>query len=75
MTLDVLNPSGIEGEIPNPDHVRSSLTRRLGMDIAGAVEADRHVEGIVDVILDATQKEAAGGRGTTYKLIGMPMGS
>lgn len=45
------------------------------MDIAGAVEADRYVEGIVEVILDATQKEAAGGRSTIYKLIGMPMGS
>jgi len=56
LTLDVLKSSEIEGEILNPDQVRSSIARRLGMDIAGLVPADRHVEGIVEMMLDATQK-------------------
>src|SRR5450432_3440160 len=55
LTLDVLKSSEIEGEILNPDQVRSSIARRLGMDIAGLVPADRHVEGIVEMMLDATQ--------------------
>lgn len=55
LTLDVLKSSEIEGEVLNPDQVRSSVARRLGMDIAGLVPADRHVEGIVEMMLDATQ--------------------
>ncbi len=55
LTLDVLKSSEIEGETLNPDQVRSSIARRLGMDIAGLVPADRHVEGIVEMMLDATQ--------------------
>ncbi|MDR3714433.1 MAG: Fic family protein [Puia sp.] len=55
LTLDVLKSSEIEGEILNPDQVRSSIARRLGMDIAGLIAADRHVEGIVEMMLDATQ--------------------
>jgi Fic family protein len=55
LTLDVLKSSEIEGEILNPDQVRSSIARRLGMDIAGLIPADRHVEGIVEMMLDATQ--------------------
>lgn len=55
LTLDVLKSSEIEGEILNPDQVRSSIARRLGMDIAGLVPADRHVEGVVEMMLDATQ--------------------
>ena len=55
LTLDVLKSSEIEGEVLNPDQVRSSIARRLGMDIAGLVPADRHVEGIVEMMLDATQ--------------------
>jgi len=55
LTLDVLKTSEIEGENLNPDQVRSSIARRLGMDIAGAVPADRDVEGIVEMMLDATQ--------------------
>jgi Fic family protein len=55
LTLDVLKSSEIEGEILNPEQVRSSIARRLGMDIAGAVPADRHVEGVVEMMLDATQ--------------------
>ncbi len=55
LTLDVLKTSEIEGENLNPDQVRSSIARRLGMDIAGAVPADRDVEGVVEMMLDATQ--------------------
>jgi Fic family protein len=55
LTLDVLKSSEIEGEFLNPDQVRSSIARRLGMEIAGAVESDRSVEGVVEMMLDATQ--------------------
>lgn len=55
LTSDVLKSSEIEGEILNPDQVRSSIARRLGMDIGGLIPADRHVEGIVEMMLDATQ--------------------
>lgn len=58
LTLDVLKSSEIEGEILNPDQVRSSIARRLGMDIAGLVPADRNVEGVVEMMLDATQNYA-----------------
>jgi Fic family protein len=56
LTLDVVKSSEIEGEILNPDQVRSSIARRLGMEIAGAAESDRSVEGVVEMMLDATQK-------------------
>ena len=55
LTLDVLKSSEIEGQILDADQVRSSIARRLGMDIAGLIPADRHVEGIVEMMLDATQ--------------------
>jgi Fic family protein len=55
ITQDVLKSSEIEGEILHPDQVRSSIARRLGMDIAGAIPADRHVEGVVEMMLNATQ--------------------
>ncbi len=55
LTLDVLKSTEIEGEILNPEQVRSSIARRLGMDIAGLVSADRNVEGVVEMMLDATQ--------------------
>lgn len=56
LTLDVLKSSEIEGEFLNPDQVRSSIARRLGMEIAAAVDYDRNVEGVVEMMLDATQK-------------------
>ncbi len=59
LTQDVLKSSEIEGEILNPDQVRSSIARRLGIDIAGAIAADRDVEGVVEMMLDATQHFAA----------------
>jgi Fic family protein len=55
LTLDVLKSTEIEGEILNPDQVRSSIARRLGMDVAGLVAADRNVDGVVEMMLDATQ--------------------
>jgi len=56
MTLDILKSTEIEGEMLNPDQVRSSIARRLGMDISGLVASDRNVDGIVDLMLDATQQ-------------------
>ena len=58
LTLDVLKSSEIEGEELNAEQVRSSIARRLGMDIAGAIPADRDVEGVVEMMLDATQNFA-----------------
>lgn len=56
MTLDVLKTSEIEGETLNIDQVRSSLASRLGMDIGALTPADRHVDGVVEMLLDATQQ-------------------
>lgn len=56
LTQDVVKSSEIEGEIPDSAQVRSSIARRLGMDIAGLVQTDRNVEGVVEMMLDATQK-------------------
>ena len=55
LTEDVLKTSEIEGEKLNPDSVRSSIARRLGIDIGAMAPADRHVDGVVDMVLDATQ--------------------
>lgn len=55
LTNDVLKTSEIEGEHFKTDQVRSSLARRLGIDIGALAPVDRHVEGIVEVILNATQ--------------------
>jgi len=56
LTLDVIKSSEIEGEFLEIEQVRSSIARRLGMDIAGAVGLERHVDGIVEMMLDATQR-------------------
>ena len=58
LTEDVLKSSEIEGEILVKEQVRSSIARRLGMDIGALDPADRHVEGVVEMMLDATQKYA-----------------
>jgi Fic family protein len=55
LTLDVTKSSEIEGEILNPEQVRSSIAKRLGIPLAGLVNADREVEGVVEMMLDATQ--------------------
>ena len=56
LTEDVLKSSEIEGEKLDRDQVRSSIARRLGIDIGGLTPADRDVEGIVEMMLDATQR-------------------
>lgn len=56
LTLDVVKSSEIEGEWLNYDQVRSSIARRLGINAAGLVPSSRHVEGVVDMMLDATQR-------------------
>lgn len=55
LTNDVIKSSAIEGQNLNPEEVRSSIARRLGIDIAGLVPTSRDVEGIVEMMLDATQ--------------------
>jgi Fic family protein len=55
MTLEVLKSNEIEGELLNSDQVRSSIAQRLGIDTVGLIPVDRNVEGIVDMLLDATQ--------------------
>ncbi|SDL73076.1 Fic family protein [Siphonobacter aquaeclarae] len=55
LTQDVVKTSEIEGELLNPDQVRSSIARRLEMDIGAPIQSDRQIDGAVDMILDATQ--------------------
>lgn len=55
LTTDVVQSSAIEGEHLNPEQVRSSIAKKLGIDIGGTASIDRHVEGIVEMMLDATQ--------------------
>lgn len=56
LTADVVKSSAIEGEKLNAEEVRSSIARRLGIEFGGAVVAGRDVEGIVEMMLDATQQ-------------------
>jgi Fic family protein len=55
-TEEVLKSSEIEGEVLDRDQVRSSVARRLGMDIGALTPVDRHVDGVVEMILDATER-------------------
>jgi Fic family protein len=55
LTSDVIKTSEIEGEYLDPDQVRSSIARKLRMEIAGSVESDRNVDGVVDMMVDATE--------------------
>lgn len=55
LTMDVIKTSEIEGEFLHPEQVRSSIAKRLGIEIAGAVVAERNVDGVVEMLLDATQ--------------------
>lgn len=59
LTEDVIKSSEIEGEILNKAQVRSSIARRLGMDIGALTPGDRNVEGVVEMMLDATQNFGA----------------
>jgi len=56
MTDEVVKSSAIEGEILDMQQVRSSLARRLGIDVGGTVPSPRAVDGIVEMMLDATRK-------------------
>jgi Fic family protein len=56
LTEEVIKSSAIEGEVLNQDQVRSSIARRLGMDIGTLTPAERDVEGVVEMMLDATEK-------------------
>lgn len=55
LTSDIVNTSAIEGESLDTNEVRSSIARRLGIDVAGLVPSSRDVEGVVEMMLDATQ--------------------
>ncbi|OFY44211.1 MAG: cell filamentation protein Fic [Bacteroidetes bacterium GWF2_40_14] len=55
LTQDVLKSSEIEGEILNYEQVRSSIARKLGIEYAGMIYSDRNVDGVVEMMLDATQ--------------------
>jgi Fic family protein len=59
LTSEVVKSSAIEGEKLNADEVRSSIARRLGLDIAGLPHAGRDVEGVVEMMLDATRNYSA----------------
>lgn len=59
LTEDVVQTSAIEGEALNVASVRSSVARRLGVDIGALAPVDRHVDGIVDMVLDATSNATA----------------
>lgn len=56
LTLDVVKSSEIEGEILDIDQVRSSIARRLDLDIGGLVPSNRNVDGVVKLMLDAKQR-------------------
>ena len=56
LTNDVVKSSAIEGENLMPQEVRSSIAQRLGVDIAGLVTKNRNVDGVVEMMLDATQR-------------------
>ncbi|MBX3426949.1 MAG: Fic family protein [Pirellulales bacterium] len=56
LTADVVNSSAIEGEQLDPHEVRSSIARKLGLDVAGLPLPSRNVDGVVEMMLDATQQ-------------------
>lgn len=55
MTKEIVNSAGIEGETLNRDSVRSSVARQLGLDYDGLPKTDHYIEGVVQVMIDATQ--------------------
>lgn len=58
LTADIIKSSEIEGEILDHDQVRSSIARRLGIDIGGITTADHNIEGVVEMMMDATTNYA-----------------
>ena len=74
LTLDVLKSSEIEGERLDPQHVRSSIARRLGLDAGDLAPADRDVEGVVEMMLDATQNfDGASDGGSPVRVARRPL--
>jgi Fic family protein len=59
LTQDVIKSSEIEGEVLDEQQVRSSIARKLGMDVVGLIPSERHVDGVVEMMLDATQNYKA----------------
>ena len=59
LTSEVVKSSEIEGERLNPETVRSSIARRLGIEAGGLVPSDKHVDGVVEMVLDATRNCSA----------------
>ena len=58
LTEETIKSSAIEGVVLDPENVRSSLARRLGLDVGELkVHRDRYVDGVVEMMLDATQKQ------------------
>jgi Fic family protein len=55
LTTEVIKTSEIEGQILDLDQVRSSIARRLGIEVSGLVPSDQNVDGVVEMMLDATQ--------------------
>ncbi len=77
LTLDVLKSTEIEGEVLNKDQVRSSIARRLGLEVSGLVDSSRNVDGVVEMMLDATQnymEPLADGRLLGWHAALFPMG-
>ena len=56
LTADVIKSSAIEGEILDAQQVRSSIAKRLGLDLGKTIHSSRDVDGVVEMVLDATQK-------------------
>jgi len=55
LTLEIIKSTEIEGEILDPEQVRSSIARRLGLEVSGLVYSERNVDGVVEMMLDATR--------------------
>ena len=55
LTLEIIKSTEIEGEILEPEQVRSSIARRLGLEVSGLVYSERNVDGVVEMLLDATK--------------------
>lgn len=68
LTQDIIKSSEIEGEILDQNQVRSSVAKKLGLEVGGGMHIDRHIDGIVEMMLDATQKFAE--PLNKYRLIG-----
>ena len=58
LTAEIVKSSAIEGETLDQEQVRSSIARHLGMDMGGSPQVARHIDGIVEMMLDATKKHS-----------------